>query len=123
MIFCSFSFLQLTKNLAELSEKSAASALRGIAPAGESNESLNISDDYNYLVDISISKNWRRNYLANILLAQLHLDKSNILKTLEFTGEAIEIVNVQPVTYETISMLYDAYFQTPLSALPSAQQG
>ena len=74
-----------------------------------SNESLNISDDYNYLVDISISKNWRRNYLANILLAQLHLDKSNILKTLEFTGEAIEIVNVQPVTYETISMLYDAY--------------
>ena len=74
-----------------------------------SNAAYSVSDKYSLLLETSISGRWRRKYLSNILLAQLHLDKSNILQTLKFTGEAIEIVNSQIVSVETTSMLYDAY--------------
>jgi len=73
------------------------------------NETFSISDNYTFLNNKTFSESWRTQYLSNILLAQLHLDKSDILKTLEFTGEAIEIVNNQTVTAESTSMLYDAY--------------
>ena len=74
-----------------------------------SNESYISSDKYLLLLETSASEKWRRKYLSNILLAQLHLDKSDILKTLEFSEKAIETVNSQTVTRETASMLYDAY--------------
>ena len=74
-----------------------------------SNESYISSDKYLLLLETSASEKWRRKYLSNILLAQLHLDKSDILKTLEFSEKAIETVNSQKVTRETASMLYDAY--------------
>ena len=74
-----------------------------------SNETFTLSEDYSSLVRMSFTGNWRQKYLTNILLAQLHLDKSDILKTLEYTQNAIEIVNLQSVTYETASMMYDAH--------------
>ena len=74
-----------------------------------SNETFTLSEDYSSLVKVSVTGNWRQKYLSNLLLAQLHLDKSDILKTLEFTGESIEIVNSQTVNTKTASMLYDSY--------------
>jgi len=73
------------------------------------NETFFISDNYTFLNNKTFSENWRAQYLSNILLAQLHLDKSDILKTLEYTEKAIETVNIQAVTPETTSMMYDAH--------------
>ena len=74
-----------------------------------SNETFTLSEDYSSLVKVSVTGSWRQKYLSNLLLAQLHLDKSDILKTLEFTAESIEIVNSQTVNTKTASMLYDSY--------------
>ncbi len=64
---------------------------------------------YQFILDESLSKNWRRAYLSNLLLANLHLAKRDVLKVLEFTGKSLEIVNRQAVTGETSSMMYDVY--------------
>lgn len=65
--------------------------------------------DYQFLLETSKTMNWKRSHLSNLLLGQLHLGNKDILKALEYTGQAIEIVNKQPVTLETTSMIYDAY--------------
>ena len=66
-------------------------------------------ESYRILQQESGSKSWRRSYLSNILLARLHITKNDILKTLEHIEKAIEIVNVQTVTPQTTSMMYDAH--------------
>ena len=65
--------------------------------------------NYQLISNETISKNWRRAYLSNLLLAQLHLGKGDVLKVLEFTGKSLEIVNQQDVTRETSSMMYEVY--------------
>ena len=64
---------------------------------------------YKFILNESDSKNWRRAYLSNLLLATLHVGKGDVLKVLDFTGKSLEIVNRQAVTRETASMMYDVY--------------
>ena len=72
-------------------------------------EGLVGKDGYETLVNEINSKSWRRSYLSNLLLAQLHLGKGDVLKVLEYTGKSLEIVSQQVVTPESTSMLYDIY--------------
>ena len=65
--------------------------------------------NYQLIANETKSKDWRRAYLSNLLLAQLHLGKGDVLKVLEFTGKSLEIVNQQDVTRETSSMMYEVY--------------
>ena len=70
---------------------------------------LIVAKNYQFISNGTKSKNWRRAYLSNLLLANLHLGKGDVLKALEFTGESLEIVNQQAVSRETSSMMYDVY--------------
>ena len=77
--------------------------------SSNTSSTYNETKEYSILVNETASKTWRRSYLASILLAQLNIDKSDILEALRYTRKAIEVVNVQPVTLETTSMMYDAH--------------
>ena len=74
-----------------------------------SDKNFKAMEEYSVLERETDSKDWRRSYLSSVLLAQLNIDKSDILEALHYTRKSIEIVNAQTVTPETTSMMYDAH--------------